>query len=115
VTTHAAEIERIFKSLCRRFNKANVKAERSYYFSLGESEKWTVVITKDKCTVSKGRNEESDVFFKGPPELFLDVWNGRHQLGPKDFLTGKVKSNKPLLLKDFVAAFQGSEKKGEKR
>jgi len=40
---------------------------------------------------------------------FLDVWNGEHQLGPKDFLTGKVKSNSPLLLKDFVKAFQKSD------
>jgi hypothetical protein len=34
------------------------------------------------------------------------VWNGTHKLGPADFLTGKVKSNNPILLKDFVAAFQ---------
>ncbi len=112
---HATEIERIFKGLCRRFNKANVRAERSYYFSLGEDEKWTVDITRDGCTVTRGRNEDSDVFFKGPPELFLDVWNGRHQLGPKDFLTGRVKSNRPLLLKDFVSVFQASEKPERKK
>ncbi|HVO11576.1 MAG TPA: hypothetical protein VMX54_12610 [Vicinamibacteria bacterium] len=110
----AGEIAKIFKGLCQRFNKDAVKAERSYYFSLGEDEKWTVEITREKCTVTRGRNQESDVFFKGPPELFLDVWNGRHQLGPKDFLTGRVKSNRPLLLKDFVAAFQAPETK-EKR
>ena len=101
-----SEIEKIFKGLCKRFNKANVKAERSYYFSLGEDEKWTVAISKEKCSVQRGKNEEADVFFKGPAELFLDVWNGDHELGPKDFLTGKVRSNKPLLLKDFVTAFQ---------
>ncbi len=105
------EIATIFKGLCRRFNKANVKAERSYYFSLGEHEKWTVDIRKDKCEVRKGKNEDADVFFKAPPELFLEVWNGRHELGPKDFLTGKVKSNKPLLLKEFVAVFQKSSSK----
>ena len=53
-----------------------------------------------------GRNDEADCFFKGPAELFLRVWNGEHQLGPMDFLSGKVKSNNPMLLKDFVAAFQ---------
>ena len=31
-----SEVEAIFKGLCKRFNKANVAAERSYYFSLGE-------------------------------------------------------------------------------
>ena len=101
-----SEVEAIFKGLCKRFNKANVAAERSYYFSLGEDEKWTVRLTKDKCEVRKGRNDEADCFFKGPAELFLDVWNGRHELGAMDFLTGKVKSNNPVLLKDFVKAFQ---------
>jgi putative sterol carrier protein len=100
------EVEAIFKGLCKRFNKANVTAERSYYFSLGEDEKWTVRLTKDKCEVRQGTNDGADCFFKGPAELFLDVWNGRHQLGPMDFLTGKVKSNNPVLLKDFVKAFQ---------
>jgi len=101
-----SEVEAIFKGLCKRFNKANVTAERSYYFSLGEDEKWTVRLTKDKCEVRKGKNDEADCFFKGPAELFLDVWNGRHELGAMDFLSGKVKSNNPVLLKDFVKAFQ---------
>ena len=101
-----SEVEAIFKGLCKRFNRANVTAERSYYFSLGEDEKWTVRITKEKCKVERGKSEEADCFFKGPAELFLDVWNGRHQLGPMDFLSGKVKSNNPMLLKDFVKAFQ---------
>jgi putative sterol carrier protein len=103
-----SEVAKIFKSLCKRFNKANVTAERCYYFSLGEDEKWTVRITKEKCEVKKGKNEEADCFFKGPAELFLDVWNGQYQLGPKDFLTGRVKSNNPMLLKEFVKAFQKS-------
>jgi len=101
-----SEIAKVFKGLPKRFNKANVKAARTYYFSLGDEEKWTVQLTKDKCTVKPGKNEEADCFFKGPAELFLDVWNGDHKLGPTDFLTGRVKSNNPMLLKDFVAAFQ---------
>ena len=101
-----SEVEAIFKGLCKRFNKANVTAERSYYFSLGEDEKWTVRLTKDKCEVRRGKNDEADCFFKGPAELFLDVWNGRHQLGAMDFLSGRVKSNNPVLLRDFVKAFQ---------
>ena len=101
-----SDIAKIFKGLPKRFNKANVKAERTYYFSLGDDEKWTVNIKKDKCTVKKGKTDDADCFFKGSTEMFIDVWNGDHKLGPKDFLTGKVKSNNPILLKDFVAAFQ---------
>jgi putative sterol carrier protein len=103
------EIEKIFKGLPKRFNKANVEEERTYYFSLGDEEKWTVHITKARCSVKKGKGGDADCFFKGSPELFLDVWNGKHKLGPTDFLTGKVKSNNPMLLKDFVAAFQKSK------
>ena len=44
-----SEIAKVFKGLPKRFNKANVKAERSYYFSLGDDEKWTVHVLKDKC------------------------------------------------------------------
>jgi len=100
-----SEIAKVFKGLPKRFNPANVKKERTYYFSLSDEEKWTVHITKEKCEVHKGHNDGADCFFKGTAEMFLDVWNGTHQLGPKDFLTGRVKSNNPLLLKDFVAAF----------
>jgi putative sterol carrier protein len=100
------EVEAVFGALGQRFNKANVDVERSYHFSLGAGEEWTVHLTKEKCEVRKGENREADCHFEGPAELFLDVWNGRHQLGPMDFLTGKVRSNNPMLLKDFARAFQ---------
>ena len=104
-----SEIGAIFKGLCKRFNRAHVKAARSYHFSLGERERWTVHITREKCVVERGERDGADVYFEGPAELFLDVWNGRHKLGPMDFISGRVKSNKPLLLKDFVHAFRKSE------
>ena len=104
-----SEIAKVFKGLPKRFNKAGVKAARTYYFSLGDDEKWTVHIGKDKCTVEEGKNEDADCFFKASPALFLDVWSGKHQLGATDFLTGRVKSNNPMLLKEFVAAFERSK------
>ena len=104
-----SEIAKIFKGLPKHFHKAAVSAERTYYFSLGDAEKWTVHISKDKCSVKKGNTEAADCFFKASPELFLDVWNGKHKLGPTDFLTGKVKSNNPMLLKEFVSAFHKSK------
>ena len=104
-----SEIARIFKGLPKRFNKANVKAERTYYFSLGDDEKWTVHVGKHKCTVEEGKNEDADCFFKASPELFLEIWTGQHKLGATDFLTGRVKSNNPMLLKEFVAAFEKSK------
>ena len=101
-----SEIAKIFKSLPKRFNKAGVKTARSYYFSLGDDEKWTVHVGKDECTVEKGRKEDADCFFKASSRLFLDVWSGKYTPSVTDFMTGRIKSNNPLLLKEFVAAFR---------
>jgi len=102
-----SEITKVFKGLPKRFNKANVKSARSYYFSLGDKEKWTVHITKEKCEVVSGKPDgDADCFFKASEQMFLDVWNGKHTPSAKDFLTGTIKSNNPILLKDFVKAFK---------
>jgi putative sterol carrier protein len=102
-----SEVTKIFKGLPKRFQKGNVKTARTFYFSLGDDEKWTVALSPEKCDVKKGRPAaDADCFFKASTEMFLDVWNGKHVPSAKDFLTGSIKSNNPLLLKDFVAAFQ---------
>ena len=101
-----SEIAKIFQGLPKRFQKSNVKTARTYYFSL-DDEKWTVSLTPDKCEVQAGKPaEDADCFFKASKQMFLDVWNGKHTPSAKDFLTGAIKSNNPLLLKDFVAAFK---------
>ena len=100
-------IAQVFKGLPKRFNNDNVKTDRIFYFSLGDKEKWTVRLTAEKCEVVAGKPEkDADCFFKASEEMFLDVWNGKHTPSAKDFLTGSIKSNNPMLLKDFVAAFK---------
>jgi putative sterol carrier protein len=101
-----SEIAKVMKGLAKMYNKAKVKKPRTFYFSLGEKEKWTVALA-DKCVVTPGRPDaDADCFFKASERMFLDVWNGRHTPTAKDFLTGAIKSNNPLLLKEFVAAFR---------
>jgi long-chain acyl-CoA synthetase len=103
----SSDVAKIFEKLPKMFNKANVKTARTYYFSLGDEEKWTVAIGKDKCEVKRGKPEQdADCFFKASTEMFLEVWNGKYTPSAKDFLMGTIKSNNPLLLKDFIAAFQ---------
>jgi long-chain acyl-CoA synthetase len=102
-----SEITEVFQGLPKRFQKGAVKTPRTFYFSLGEDEKWTVALSPDKCEVTPGKPaEDADCFFKASTQMFLDVWNGKHTPGPKDFLTGAIKSNNPLLLKEFVSAFK---------
>ncbi len=102
-----SEIAAIFESLPKKFRKENVKTPRTFYFSLDDEEKWTVSLTKEKCEVRRGKPEQdADCFFKATAKMFIDVWNGKHTPSAKDFLTGTIKSNNPLLLKDFVSAFR---------
>jgi putative sterol carrier protein len=103
----ASEIAKVMKGLPKMWVKGKVQTPRTFYFSLGEKEKWTVSLGTDKCDVTAGRPEsDADCFFKASEAMFLDVWNGRHTPSAKDFLSGAIKSNNPLLLKEFVAAFR---------
>ena len=102
-----SEITKVFQALPKQFQKGAVKTPRTFYFSLGEDEKWTVSLSKDRCEVVAGKPaQDADCFFKASKEMFLDVWNGKHTPGPKDFLTGAIKSNNPMLLREFVGAFK---------
>jgi putative sterol carrier protein len=101
-----SEVSQVFERLPKLFQKGSLKVDRTFYFSLGEDEKWTVLLTKDKCTVTSGKADDADCFFKASTEMFLDVWNGRHTPSISDFMTGAIKSNNPILLKEFIAAFR---------
>ena len=101
-----SEIAEVFQKLPKLFQKGNVKIERTFYFSLDDEEKWTVSLSKEKCVVKQGKTEDADCFFKASSQMFLDVWNGTHTPSVSDFMAGRIKSNNPLLLKEFVAAFR---------
>jgi putative sterol carrier protein len=102
----ASEVARVFEKLPKMFRKGSVDEDRTFYFSLGDDEKWTVKLTKDKCTVKAAKTDDADCFFKASTQMFLDVWNGKHTPSVTDFVTGAIKSNNPMLLKEFVAAFK---------
>lgn len=100
-----SEISKIFEGLPKKFQKGNVETPRTFYFSLDEDEKWTVSLGKDKCEVKEGKTDNADCFFKGSKQMFLDVWNGKYTPSVMDFMKGTIKSNNPMLLKEFIAAF----------
>ena len=102
-----SEIGDIFLGLQKMFQKDNVKTARTFYFSLDDDEKWTISLSPDKCEVKAGKPAlDADCFFKASKEMFLQVWGGKYTPSAKDFLMGTIKSNNPLLLKDFIAAFR---------
>lgn len=102
-----SEVEKVFKTLPKMFQKGKIQKTRTFYFSLGDDEKWTVALSKDKCQVSAGKpDEDADCFFKASSEMFMDVWNGKYTPSAKDFLLGTIKSNNPTMLKEFIAVFR---------
>ncbi|MGE0453451.1 MAG: SCP2 sterol-binding domain-containing protein [Vicinamibacteria bacterium] len=100
-----SEIGEIFNSLPARFVPNGIQQKRVFYFSLDEDEKWHVTLSAEECTVGAGHAESADCVLKGSKALFLEIWNGRYTPSAMDFITGKIKSNNPLLLKEFMAAF----------
>jgi putative sterol carrier protein len=108
----ASEVAKVFEKLPTMFKTGAVKTSRTYYFSLDDDEKWTVSLGKDGCEVSRGKPDaDADCFFKSSKQIFLDVWNGKYTPSAKDFLMGTIKSNNPMLLKEFVGAFEHGGKK----
>ena len=102
-----SEVAKIFEKLPAMYQKDKVTAPRTYYFSLDDDEKWTVSLGKEGCEVRPGKPEaDADCFFKASKQMFLDVWSGKYTPSAKDFLMGSIKSNNPMLLKEFVGAFK---------
>ena len=101
-----SEIAKIFQGLPKRFQRGR-STSRGRSTLARRGREWTVSLSKEKCEVTPGKPAaDADCFFKASKQMFLDVWNGKHVPSAKDFLMGTIKSNNPLLLKDFVAAFK---------
>lgn len=105
-----SEVAKIFKGLKKRYVGSNIRKPTTFYFSLDDDEKWTVAMAPGKCSVKAEKTENADCFFKASKQMFLDVWGGSYTPTAMDFLMGKIKSNNPTMLKDFVAAFQKAAK-----
>jgi putative sterol carrier protein len=103
----AETVEDIFRGLETRFVPGVVKKEQTFYFSIDEH-KYTVTVGPDSARVEPGKTVESaDCFVKTSEDLFLKMYNGEHTPGVADFMSGRIKSNNPYLMKTFVDAFSG--------
>ena len=101
-----SEVAQMFETLPSMFIKGAVKTPRTFYFSLDDVEKWTVSIDAETCTVKEGKTDDADCFFKSKAQVFLDVWSGKKTPSATDFITGAIKSNNPMMLKEFMGAFK---------
>ncbi len=101
-----SEVAQMFETLPKMFLKGGIKTPRTFYFSLDDVEKWTVTLSPETCTVVAGKTDDADCFFKSTSKIFLDVWSGKKTPSATDFITGAIKSNNPLMLKEFMGAFR---------
>ena len=101
-----SEVAKMFETLPKMFVKGAIKTPRTFYFSLDDVEKWTVNLSADACTIKQGKTDDADCFFKSTSQMFLDVWSGKKTPSATDFITGAIKSNNPLMLKEFMSAFK---------
>jgi long-chain acyl-CoA synthetase len=100
-------LEPIFRELEQRFKAGSVGQPISFYFSLGDTERWTVRVTDDSCEVVNGKVASSaDCVLKTTPDMFTRIVRERYTPTPSEFMSGTVKSNNIQLLFTFQKVFQ---------
>ncbi|HLG15988.1 MAG TPA: hypothetical protein VJH03_16005 [Blastocatellia bacterium] len=108
MSEETTEVGKVFALLPARFRTGRVAEKRVYYFSIDE-EKWTVTLGPDACEVTEGKlGEDADCYLKTSTEIFLGTFRGEYAPSIMDFVSGKIKSNRPELLRDFIEAFDRS-------
>jgi long-chain acyl-CoA synthetase len=100
-------MEPVFEELKERFVPHAVKQPVSYYFALGDSERWTVRITPELCEVFPGKViNPADCVLKTSTDIFKRIVREAYTPSPQEFISGMVKSNNVGLLLTFQKAFQ---------
>lgn len=99
------ELRATFQDLQKRFKPGAVAKDTTFYFSLGDEEKWTLTLTPKEFKVVQGKVENADCVLKTSADLFIKMMKGAYRPGIGDFLSGKVKSNDPEMLKVLEEAF----------
>ncbi len=98
-------IEEIFADLGKCFQADKVTQRQVYYFSVDDVKK-TVTLSPDVIDVQDGKTVvDADCVCKTSAEFFLKIWQEGYRPGMQDFMTGRIKSNNPMALKTFLAAF----------
>ena len=102
-----AEIAAIFDSLGARFKPGRLTTITTFFFSI-DNESWTIAVGPDHCTVKEGEPpENADCSLKISKALFLTIFRGEYLPSMMDLISGKIKSNNPMLLAVLKDAFSG--------
>lgn len=101
-------IERIFEELCGCYRPGEISKPLTIYFSVDEIKK-TVTLGPGCCRVEDGKTTEmADCVCKLGTEMLHRIWDEGYRPGVGDFLSGRIRSNKPEILQGFLRACQRS-------
>jgi uncharacterized OB-fold protein len=99
------DVATVFRALPGRFRSGVATKPLVYYFSI-DDEQWTVFVGPEACEVKSGKAvENADCFLKTSKVIFLGTINGTHTPSMTDLVTGRVKTNNPMLLLTFREIF----------
>ena len=97
--------DELFASLPASYRKEIFSTVTTFYFSVDEMKK-TVTLGPDGCTVAEGKTvEAADCVCKTGADFLARIWDQGYRPGPMDFMSGKIQSNAPQLLQQFLQAF----------
>ncbi len=98
-------IPEVFAKLPEYFQTGSIDKPVTIYFSLDDN-KYTVKMTADSCVVEDGKTADDAVVLKTSGELFRKMVFENYMPGPKEFMTGKLKTNNPGGLMVLKKAFK---------
>jgi hypothetical protein len=98
------ETRQVFHALPVLFKKFKTDKQLTYYFSI-DGEQWTVEVGPETCVVRPGKVENADCFLKTTREIFLGTIKGDYTPSLTDIMSGRVKTNNPILLQTFKNIF----------
>lgn len=97
--------EDIFSSLKDSYQSGIFTVPTTFYFSVDDTKR-TVTLDTDGYSIEDGKTvENADCICKTSAEMFGKIWNDGYRPGIMDFMSGKIKSNAPQLLQQFLEAF----------
>jgi long-chain acyl-CoA synthetase len=99
-------LEPLFRELEDRFVPGSVEETVTFYFALGDKERWTLTLDPAACKVLTGKAVDvADCVLKTSPEMFRRIVQEAYAPSPAEFMSGVVKSNNIAHLVTFQRAF----------
>jgi hypothetical protein len=98
-------IDNILAQLTSQFQQGIFPVETTFYFTVDDIKK-TVTLNSSTCLIQEGKTvPEADCVCKTTSEMFAKIWNDGYRPSIMDFMGGKIKTNAPHLLQQFLTAF----------